>query len=91
MSVRDSEFVKGGDDVKLSIDSSVAQGIERFADKRQWVSVLDGDVVQSSVVLADSHASARFGGEEEWCCASRSGSADESFVQIFVEPLTYDA
>ena len=82
-----TDSVERGDDVEFSVELSAAQGVQCFADERERISVLDGYVVQSSVVVADPYPSSWLSGEEEWSCGWGRRLADETFVEHLVNPL----
>lgn len=58
MALSDPHAIERCDYVELDVDLGVADGVERFSDQGEGVSVLDGDVVHAAVVLADPHAAA---------------------------------
>jgi len=51
------EAVKGGDDIKFSIDFSLAKPFKGLAYKRYRVSVLDYNSIKSSIVNAELNTS----------------------------------
>ena len=57
--------IKCSNNVQLSIDLGVTQSVQCFSDQGQGVLILNGNVVQATVVLADVYSSAQFYGEED--------------------------
>ena len=58
-------MVKGGDDIKFSIDFSLTKSLKSLAYKWYGVSVLDRDSVKSSIVNAESDTSSWLLGEKD--------------------------
>jgi len=70
MAFSDTDFVECGDYIEFRVKSSAAQGIECFTDEWERVPILDCNVIQSSVIVADPYTFSWLGGEYEW---SRGG------------------
>ena len=90
MTFCNAKFVERSDDVEFGVNSCVAESVKRFADEWKRVSILNGDIVESAVVLADAYPATGFCRKEKGCSTPGFGLSDEPFVKIVVKPLADD-
>ena len=57
MALSNTDPIKRGNNIKLSIEFGTAQGIKYLPDKRKRVLVLNGNVIKSSIVVANPYPS----------------------------------
>ena len=87
MALCDSELIERRDDVKLCVDFGATECIECLSDQGERVSILDCDVVQSTIVLADPYSPSWLRGEKEGCGAPSTRDADEPLIEVVIQPL----
>ena len=63
MALSNTDPVKHGNNIKLSIEFSAAQGIKCLTDKWEQVLVLNSNIIKSFIVIADPHPSSQLGSE----------------------------
>ena len=47
----DAELIKCGDDIEFCIDLGVTKSVQRLSYQWEWVTILNGDVIKTPVVL----------------------------------------
>ena len=57
--------IKRSNNIKLSIELSTIQGIKYLIDRRERVLVLNSNIIQSLIVIADPYPSFWFSGKQE--------------------------
>jgi len=81
------EAVKGGDDIKFSIDFGLAKLFKGLVYKRYGVSVLNYNSIKSSIVNAESNTSFwLFSKEDRSGCWGYAG-INKPFVKVLVDIL----
>ena len=65
MALSNTDPIKRGNNIKLSIEFGAIQGIKCLTDKRERVLVLNSNVIKSSIVIADSYPSSQLGSEQK--------------------------
>ena len=68
MAFSNTDPIKRGNNIKLSIEFSAVQGIKCLIDKRERVLVLNGNIIKSSIVIADPYSSSRLSSKQERGC-----------------------
>jgi hypothetical protein len=80
-------------EIKAGEELGVAALVDQFGDERKRVSIFDCNLVESSVVDAQSERAVPLFSEEDWGGSRRLGVADEAFAQvvfdIFVQYLQF--
>ena len=57
MALSNADPIKHSNNIKLNIEFGAIQGIKYFTDKQKQVLVLNGNVIKSSIVIADPYFS----------------------------------
>ena len=65
MAFGDTDPIKRSNNVKLNIELGAIQGIKCLMDEREQVSILNGNIIQSLIVIADPYPSFWFSGKQE--------------------------
>ena len=61
--------VKHSNNIKLYIEFGAIQGIKCLIDKREWVLVLNSNIIKSFIIIVDPYPSSQLSGEQEWGCS----------------------
>ena len=68
MAFSNMDLVKCSDNIKLYIEFGAIQGIKCLIDKREWVLVLNSNIIKSFIVMADPYLSSQLSGKQEQGC-----------------------
>jgi hypothetical protein len=80
-------LIECSNDIQLSVKLDATQGVQGLADEWEQVLILNSDIVQSSVIMADSHISFWLGSKEEQGSSRQCGLLNKAFIKYFINPL----
>jgi hypothetical protein len=80
-----SNKVVGAFQIQFREVASGAESVKSLGYQWQGAAVLDGDLVQGSVVYTKSKFATLLGYEEDWRSSWGFGASDETLLQVFVK------
>lgn len=83
----DSYEVVGPTEVEFGEDLGTAEAVDGLSNEGKGSSVLDGNLVEASVVDTKSQAVVLLFDEEDRSACGRLGGLDEAFFEVLVEPV----
>ena len=91
MSSSDAHIVVASAQVKLGVDLGTAELVEEVSNKRDWVPILPGELVEIPKVDTEPKGSIFLLGEQDWGTCWQLGRSDESFAKHVIEEFAKEA
>ena len=83
-----SKYVVGRSDVQRRIVSGSRELVQGFSNQRERVSILDGFLIEVSIVDAEAKTVILFLSKQDWCVSRRGRCTYKSFREILLKSFS---